>query len=342
MTASILTYRGRTSGRHDVDLAAAIRVPGAKVRAQICRLRNLSLGGTFVELERLAMGTRVNITFGLPRVSERLSLDAVVTWANDDGVGVQFVGLRAWEMWVMWSYLDSLAAAQAALGGLYPEGDEDDGHLDAPTVVDRMPAVEDDTQIVDLASSVGDDTQIIELVPAIEDDTQAERRDVYARYGLAMNCAHALERSIAHAMIMARQPEPISSADIDAILGRDYRRALQQLLRSMAWHVAIQPTLEALLDAALGARRWLAHECFRDNAEQLHSHDGRAAMLCSFIDVTELLRRADDELREHMCSIREVAGISDEELDRIRGTLLATRSAGERPAARARDSSGRL
>jgi PilZ domain len=341
MTGSISTYRGRTSGRHDVDLAAAIRVPGAKVRAQICRLRNLSLGGTFIELERLAMGTRVNITFGLPRVSERLSLEAVVTWANDDGVGVQFVGLRAWEMWVLWSYLDSVSA-QGVLAGLDPECAENDAHLDAPTVVDRMPAVEDDTQVVDLAQAVGDDTQVIDLLPNIEHDTQAERRDVYARYGLAMNCAHALERSIAHVMIMARQPEPITSADIDAILGRDHRRALQHLLRSMAWHVALQPTLEALLDAALAARSWLAHECFRENAEQLHSHEGRAAMLGSFIDVTELLRRADDELREHMRPIREIAGIADEELDRIRGALLAARSAGERPAARARDSSGRI
>jgi hypothetical protein len=340
MMGSLLTYRGRTSGRHAVDLAAAIRVPGAQVRAQICRLRNLSLGGTFVEVGRLAMGTRVNITFGLPRVSERLSLEAVVTWANDDGVGVQFVGLRAWEMWVMWSYLDSLAAAKEALGELDPDGFDADGSLDAPTVVDQMPAVEDDTQLSDPELAIGDDTQIIDLMPAIEDDTQAERRDVYARYGLAMNRAHALERSIAHVMILARQPEPTTSADIDAILGRDHRRALHQLLRSMAWHVALQPTLEALLDAALSARHWLAHECFRDNAEQLHSHEGRAAMLGSFIDVADLLQRADDELRDHMHTIRELVGISDEELDRIRGGLLAVRS--ERPAARARDSAGRI
>jgi hypothetical protein len=340
MTGTILSYRGRTSGRHSVDLAAAIRVPGAQVRAQICRLRNLSLGGTFVELERLPMGTRVNLTFGLPRVSERLSLDAVVTWANEDGVGVQFVGLRAWEMWVMWSYLDSLAAMQAADDGFDGDGTGDDGQFDA-TVVDRMPAVEDDTQIVDPAA-LGDDTQVIELMPAIEDDTQAERRDVYARYGLAMNCAHALERTIAHVLILARQPEPISAGDIDAILGRDFRRAVQHLLRAMAWHIAIPPTLEPLLDAALGARSWLAHECFRENAEQLQSHDGRAAMLASFIDVTALLQRADDELRDHMHAVQEIAGISDEELDRIRGSLVAARSSGERPAARARDSAGRL
>jgi hypothetical protein len=65
-------------------------------------------------------------------------------------------------------------------------------------------------------------------------------------------------------------------------------------------------------------------------------------MLGSFIDVTELLRRADDALRDHMRPIREIAGIADEELDRIRGALLAARSAGELPAARARDSSGRI
>jgi hypothetical protein len=342
MTTSTMTYRGRTSGRHNVDLAAAIRVPGAKVRAQICRLRNLSLGGAFVELERLAMGTRINLTFGLPRVSERLALDAVVTWANDEGVGVQFVGLRAWEMWVMWSYLDSLVAAEAALGEIDPEAGEDDGHLEAQTVVDRMPTVEDDTQLSDLPDGIGDDTQVIDLAPTLEDDTQAERCDVYARYGLAMNCAHALERNLAHVMILARQPEPISSGDVEAILGRDYRRALQQLLRSMAWHVAVHPELEAVLDAGLGARRWLAHECFRDNTEQLQSHSGRAAMLATFIDVTELLRRADDELREQVRCLREISGIAEEELDRIRAVLLADRTDGERHAVRARDSSGRI
>lgn len=311
MNRSTLTDHDRTSGRHPVDLAAAVRVPGAKVRAQICRLRNLSIGGTFVELGRLPMGTQISITFGLPTINERLSLDAVVQWATDEGVGVQFEGLRAWEVWVLWRYLESLAAQQA----MFDDTDLDDiSSFDADTVRERMPTV--------------------------EDDTQAERHDVYAHYGLAMNRVHALERRIAHAMIVSARSEPLTGADLDAILARDYQRPLRQLVHSLSWHVSIDPILESLLDDALAARHWLVHECFRDNAEQLHSHDGRVAMLGSFIDVTELLRRADEQLREHLRPVRDATGVDDEELDRIRGALLASRS--ERPAARARDSSDRV
>ena len=136
-----------------------MRVVGADLYAHACQLRNLSLGGTFVELGRLPIGTLVNITFGLPTLGQRLSLDAVVQWSSDQGIGVQFEGLRAWEVWVLWRYLESLALAPDMLDDLELDDLEVTGERwrgsglarrtgpsDAPRIYDRAPTIEDPTQ----------------------------------------------------------------------------------------------------------------------------------------------------------------------------------------------------
>jgi len=82
---------------------------------QICRLRNMSLVGAFVELGPLPMGTAISLTFALPLLKEPLSLDAIVQWCTEEGIGVQFGALRAWEVLVLWDYLDSLARLEAGL-----------------------------------------------------------------------------------------------------------------------------------------------------------------------------------------------------------------------------------
>jgi hypothetical protein len=94
--------------RHAVELDATVRVSGGELRAQVCRVRSLSLGGAFVELHWLPIGTLLNVTFGLPSVSERLSLDAVVNRCTSGGVSVLFDSPRAWELWVLWRFLMSL------------------------------------------------------------------------------------------------------------------------------------------------------------------------------------------------------------------------------------------
>jgi hypothetical protein len=93
---------------HMVNIEATVRVSGGELRVRHCRLRSLSLGGALIELERMAPGTLVNLTFGLPNVDERLSLDAVVQGSGRDGVTVLFDSLRAWEVWVLWRFLASL------------------------------------------------------------------------------------------------------------------------------------------------------------------------------------------------------------------------------------------
>ena len=97
-----------TAHRHPVDIEATIRVSGGELRVRRCRLRTMSLGGALIEFDRLPVGSLVNLTFGLPTVDERLSLDAVVQGCSKDGVNVLFDSLRAWEVWVLWRFLASL------------------------------------------------------------------------------------------------------------------------------------------------------------------------------------------------------------------------------------------
>ncbi len=103
-----VTHRDSASPYHTVELKATIRLIGSDVCAQICQLRSVSLGGAFVEPWRLSVGTRVNLTFAVPLNDVRLSLDAAVQWTTEEGVGVQFDGLAAWEEWALWCYLESL------------------------------------------------------------------------------------------------------------------------------------------------------------------------------------------------------------------------------------------
>ena len=70
---------------------------------------NLSLGGALVVGEpRLPMGQRVTITFSVPTVEEPIEVGATVRWSDDKGVGIQFDGLRARDVWALNKYFEQL------------------------------------------------------------------------------------------------------------------------------------------------------------------------------------------------------------------------------------------
>ena len=103
-----LTDHDAGSLRQAVDLTATVRVSGAALCVQRCRVRSLSLGGAFLERDWLPMGTLINITLHLPSLEDRLSFDAIVHGRARDGVSVLFDSLRASEVWALWRYLTSL------------------------------------------------------------------------------------------------------------------------------------------------------------------------------------------------------------------------------------------
>ncbi len=99
----------RKSTRHAVNLAASIEVDG---QSHDSVTQNLSLGGGHFGFDgRLPMGTRVSVTFRIPTQEEAITVGGAVRWAAPAGIGVQFDGLRAKEVWSLNKFFESLPEA---------------------------------------------------------------------------------------------------------------------------------------------------------------------------------------------------------------------------------------
>jgi hypothetical protein len=96
----------RTSTRHSVSLPAKLTLEG---KQEPCTIVNLSLGGAlFVATVKLSMGQRVGINFNIPTVEEAIDVMSTVRWSDDKGVGLQFDGLRARDVWALNKYFEQL------------------------------------------------------------------------------------------------------------------------------------------------------------------------------------------------------------------------------------------
>ena len=100
----------RRSTRHPVNIPATVEVDGTSHESVI---HNLSLGGGHFGFEsRLPMGTRVNVSFRIPNLEQPITVGGAVRWAAPVGIGVQFDGLRAKEVWSLNKFFDTLSAAE--------------------------------------------------------------------------------------------------------------------------------------------------------------------------------------------------------------------------------------
>jgi hypothetical protein len=69
----------------------------------------LSLGGALLAIgTKLAMGTRVQLSFSVPVVTEPIEVGAIVRWSDENATGIQFDGLRAKEVWALNKYFEEL------------------------------------------------------------------------------------------------------------------------------------------------------------------------------------------------------------------------------------------
>lgn len=96
----------RSSTRHDVDVPATVAVAGGAPES--CAIKNLSLGGALLAIRKLTMGERVHLTFRIPTIEDPIQTAAVVRWNSDGGIGVQFDGLRARDVWALGKYFETL------------------------------------------------------------------------------------------------------------------------------------------------------------------------------------------------------------------------------------------
>jgi hypothetical protein len=96
----------RSSTRHTVSIPTKLTVDGA---ARECTMVNLSLGGALLAGVKLAMGKRVQMVFAIPTAEGPIDIGATVRWTDDNGIGLQFDGLRARDVWALNEYFKQLA-----------------------------------------------------------------------------------------------------------------------------------------------------------------------------------------------------------------------------------------
>ena len=97
----------RISTRHDVSIPVTLTIDGTPNN---CTMLNLSLGGALVAATaRYAMGARMKVGFAVPNMNHQIEIGATVRWSNVDGVGVQFDGLRARDVWALNEFFKQLS-----------------------------------------------------------------------------------------------------------------------------------------------------------------------------------------------------------------------------------------
>jgi len=98
----------RTSTRHTVSILTKVVIDGT---ARDATMVNLSLGGALVVTGmKHAMGSRMNISFRIPTMEEPIDIGSTVRWADEHGIGLQFDGLRARDVWALNEYFKQFTA----------------------------------------------------------------------------------------------------------------------------------------------------------------------------------------------------------------------------------------
>ena len=95
----------RTNERVDRRLPVELLLSTGPAAAET---RNVSVGGMFLVTDaRVAFAAMIKIRFRLPALSSETEANVVVRWKQVDGIGVQFVDLRAIEVWGLHQLLRS-------------------------------------------------------------------------------------------------------------------------------------------------------------------------------------------------------------------------------------------
>ena len=90
----------RAQQRHDIEMPVELTHEGQTLSTVT---RNMSLGGMFLSLDvPIPFGAMVRVKFTLPELDAPVEVDSHVRWVQPDvGIGVQYAGLRAREVWAL-------------------------------------------------------------------------------------------------------------------------------------------------------------------------------------------------------------------------------------------------
>jgi hypothetical protein len=135
------------------------------------------------------------------------------------------------------------------------------------------------------------------------DANAQQRRETFARYGLAMYHAQCVEKSLAILVSSVFNNDflPSDSNRRGEIQDEVFAKTIGRLLNRMRKHISVPPNLNRTLGDALQKRNWLAHEYFWGRAGEMMTARGRKKMIDELTELSDFFSRVD----AHLVSIYE-------------------------------------
>lgn len=152
-------------------------------------------------------------------------------------------------------------------------------------------------------------------------------REVYARFGLAIHMAQALERTLAIALATVCGPGPrkITRKRYDSLLQSNFEKTLGQLVAKLGKSVvAIPEASEHTLSEALRKRNWLVHSYFWERAVSFNRKEGRQSMIDELQALSEYFEKIDVKFSAVVRAWGEKHGVTQQVIDKEMKTLIDT------------------
>ena len=135
------------------------------------------------------------------------------------------------------------------------------------------------------------------------DENAQQRRETFARYGLAMYHAQCVEKSLAILVSSVFNKNFLPSAPDrrGEIQDEVFSKTIGKLLTRMRKQISVPPSLDQTLHDAWQKRNWLAHEYFWAGAGELMTTRGRNRLIDELTGLSDFFSKVD----AHLVSIYE-------------------------------------
>lgn len=144
-----------------------------------------------------------------------------------------------------------------------------------------------------------------------------QRREVFARFGLAMFFAQCLEQQLGLmlASMYNREFFELPPGGRDEFYERELSKSLGLMANDLRNRTSISVTLSDRLKDAVKIRNWLAHDYFAQRAREITVFNEREKMISELQEKADFLEALDREFTEIMHKWLEHHGISKEDIE---------------------------
>ncbi len=139
------------------------------------------------------------------------------------------------------------------------------------------------------------------------------RREVFARYGLAVHNAQCLEKQLA---IMLALAEPTfftkTPKDRDSLFDHVLSKSFGPIWNKLRTIVPFESTLVSKISRARKLRNYLIHDYFWDHAADLLNDEGQELLISELSDAANLFNEIDETLIDIVYAYSSRLGVTEE------------------------------